>query len=82
MSNIFLKVNREKLTFSNLRFSNFKIFVTASIFGELQLTQILKPKSPCILSNKNINFNENETESKMTNPIHSFRERTLVFLLI
>ena len=35
---------------------------------------ILKSKSPCILLNKNINFNEKETESKMENPTHSFRE--------
>ena len=27
----------------------------------------LKSKSPCILLNKNINFNNNETESKMEN---------------
>ena len=26
---------------------------------------VLKSKSPCILLNKNINFNKNETESKM-----------------
>ena len=41
-----------------------------------------KAKSPCILLNKNINFNKNETESKMENPIHSFREtnvQTLYF---
>ena len=29
---------------------------------------ILKSKSPCILLNKNINFNKNETESKMEIP--------------
>ena len=28
----------EKLTFSKLRFSKFKEFVTKSVFGELQLT--------------------------------------------
>ena len=34
---------------------------------------VLKSKSPCILLNKNINFNENETESKMENPTHNFK---------
>ena len=28
---------------------------------------------------KNINFNKNETESKMENPTHSFKEKNLVF---
>ena len=39
MSNIYLKL--EKLTFSNLKISKFKKFVTSSVLGELQLTQIL-----------------------------------------
>ena len=43
---------------------------------------ILKSKSTCILSNKNINFNKNETESKMENPTHSFRDTKLVLQLI
>ena len=99
MSNIYLKATIE--TFSKLRFSGFKKFVTRSVFRELQLKQIslnfktsccnlkirglgaklcvtflffftfernydvLKSKSPCILLNKNIQFNKNETESKM-----------------
>ena len=111
MSNVYLKVTIE--TFSKLRFSAFKKFVTRSVFGELQLTQVslnfkasccnlkirglgakmcvwlfyyfnfkrnydvLKSKSPCILLNRNINFNKNETESQMENPIHSFRETNL-----
>ena len=29
---------------------------------------VLNSKSPCILLNKNISFNKNETESKMENP--------------
>ena len=33
---------------------------------------VLKSKSPRILLNKNMNFNKNETETKMENPIHSF----------
>ena len=43
---------------------------------------VLKLKSPCILLNKNINFNKNEMKSKMENPTHSFRETKLVFQLI
>ena len=103
MSNISLKVTIE--TFSNLRLSGFKTFVTRSVFGELQLRQIslnfkfsefsevweqncvrffyyfnfernydvLKSKSPCVLLNKNMNFNMNKTESKMKNPTHVMR---------
>ena len=41
MSNIYLQEKlRKKLTFSTLRFSKFNKFVTRSVFGELQLTQI------------------------------------------
>ena len=43
---------------------------------------VLKSKSPCILLNKNINFNKNEAESKMENPTHSFKETNLVLKLI
>ena len=42
----------------------------------------LKSKRPCNLLNKNINCNENETESKKENPTHSFRETNLVLQLI
>ena len=42
---------------------------------------ILKAKSPCILLNKNKNFNKNEMESKMENPTYSFRETILVLQL-
>ena len=46
MSNIYLKVTIE--TFSKLLFSAFKKFVTWSVFGELQLTQIsLDFKASC-----------------------------------
>ena len=31
---------------------------------------------------QNINFNKNETESKMENPTHSFREMNLVLQLV
>ena len=43
---------------------------------------VLKSKRSCILLNKNINFIENETESKMENPTDAFRETNLVFQLI
>ena len=43
---------------------------------------VSKPKSPCILLNKTINFSKNETESKMENPLHSFRKTNLVLQLI
>ena len=39
---------------------------------------VLKANSPCILLNKNINFNKNETESQIENPTSSFRETDLV----
>ena len=42
----------------------------------------LKSKSPCFLLNKNINFDKNETGSKMENPTHSFRETNFVLQLI
>ena len=43
---------------------------------------VLKSKSPCILLNKNINFNKNETELKMENPTYNFRETNLMLQLI
>ena len=46
MPSIYLKVTIK--TFSKLRFSGFKKFVTMSVFGELQLTQIsLNFKTSC-----------------------------------
>ena len=39
---------------------------------------VLKSKNSCILLNKNITFNKNETELKMENPTHSFRDMNLV----
>ena len=35
-----------------------------------------------MLLNKNIDFNKNDTESKMENSTHSFRETRLVLLII
>ena len=45
-------------------------------------SDVLKSKRPFILMDKNRNFNKNETESKMENPTHSFRETNLVIQLI
>ena len=42
----------------------------------------LKSKSPCILLNKNMNFDKNEMELKMENPTHSFRETNRVLHLM
>ena len=43
---------------------------------------VLKSKSPCIMLNKNINFNKNEMRSSMENCTHSCREMNLVLQLI
>ena len=43
---------------------------------------VFKSKSPCILLNKNINFNKNEMELKMGNPTHHFRETNLAIQFI
>ena len=43
---------------------------------------VLKSKSSCFLLNKKINFNKNETESKIENPTHNFREPNLVLQLM
>ena len=43
---------------------------------------VLKSKSPFIFLNKHINFNKNETESKMENPTQTFRETNLVLQLV
>ena len=43
---------------------------------------VLKSKIPCIVSNKNKNFDKNETESKMGNPSHSFIETKHVIQLV
>ena len=41
---------------------------------------ILKLNTPCIVLNKNINFNKNQAKSKMKNPKHTLLERrTLCF---
>ena len=35
---------------------------------------VLKSKSPCILLNKNINFNKNQRKLEIENPTNGFRE--------
>ena len=41
-----------------------------------------KPKNPCFLLNKDISFDNNETEWKMKNITHGFRETKLVLQVI
>ena len=43
---------------------------------------VLKSKSPCILMNKNINFNKNEAKSKMRNSTQSLTETIILLQLI
>ena len=55
---------------------NFKIRgLRAKLYCERNY-DVLKSKNPCILLNKNVNF-KNETELKMKNPTHNFRETNL-----
>ena len=70
------------MQFKNQRSGNKTVcgFSIIIIFFERNY-DVLKSKTPCILLNKNINFNKNETESKMENHTHSFREMNLVFQL-
>ena len=51
-------------------------------YFSFERSYVLKSKSPCMLLDKNINFNKHETESKMENPTHSLREAKLVLQLI
>ena len=58
---------------------------TASCFSYFNFERnydVSKSRSPCILLNKNINFNKNEAESKTENPKHSFRETNFVLQFI
>ena len=43
---------------------------------------VLKSKSPYFLLNKNVNYNQNEMESKMENSTHSFRKTNFVLRLL
>ena len=72
MPNIYPKVTIEK----NCRSQNFNFIGLKEVweqncvwlfyyFNFERNYDVLKSKSPCILLNKNINFNKNETESKM-----------------
>ena len=38
---------------------------------------VLRSKSSCLLLKKNMSFNKSETESKMENPPHTFRDLSL-----
>ena len=59
--------------------SNIKI---RGLGAKLCVALLLNLKSSCILLSKNISFGKNETESKMGNPTHSFRETNLVLQLM
>ena len=78
MSNIYLKVTTEK---NWLHISQNPLWLFY-YFNFERKCGVLKSKSPGILLNKNINFNKNETESKMENLLHSFRETNLLLHLI
>ena len=41
---------------------------------------VLKPRNPCSLLNKNVRCSKNKVESKMENSTHTFREMNLVVL--
>ena len=117
ISNIYLKIATEKKRSQNFDFLSLKIFVSRSVFWELQLALIslnfktscwnlkiralgakmfvffllflfwkelwrFKVKESMHLLNKNIYFNKTETESKIENPTHSFRETSLPFCFI
>ena len=70
-----------KTSYCNLKISGLgaKLWVAFRHFNFEKNYDVLKSKTPCILLNKNINFNKNETESRMKNPTHSFKRRTLCF---
>ena len=85
----------KNFTFSKLRFYKFdhwifKLLVAAKksevweqkYVWHFRNYDALKLKSPCFLLNKNINFNKNETESKMDNPTLSFKDTNLVLHLV
>ena len=55
-----------------------KLRVAFLLFNFERSYDVLKSKRPCILLNKNINFNKNETGSKMQNPTYSFRDTNIV----
>ena len=57
-----------------------KLCVALLLFHFERNYDVLKWKSPCFSLNKNINFDKDETESKMENPTHSFREMKLVLI--
>ena len=40
---------------------------------------VLKSKSSSFFMNRNINFNRNETESKMEKPTHTLLERRILY---
>ena len=51
-------------------------------YFNFERSYVLKSKSPCILLNKNINLNKTDTEMKIENRTHRFRETNLVLLFL
>ena len=74
MWNIYLEVIIEEIWLSqSIDILSLKIYLQASFWGA--------PTHADITELKKINFNQNEMESKMGNPTHSFRETNLVLQL-
>ena len=67
-----------------IKFSSFFVLVAKLCVAFLQYyfsfekNSVLKSKSPCILLKKNINFDKNETESKIENHTHFKRDEPCV----
>ena len=78
------KVTIEKTNSKRSQNFNFLSLKYLSLFVRTQKSEVvtLQSKSPCILFNKNINFNKSKTESNMENATRSFRETNLVLELI
>ena len=74
--NFLLQLIKQK--YGNKTMSDFSII---SFFKGINYN-FLKSERTCILLNKNINFNKSETDSKMENPTHTFRETKLALQVI
>ena len=84
MSNIYLKVTTEKnghsqnfyfLSLKNLSPGQFLGSSNSHLFQFWKESWCIKLKKVCILLNKIINFDKNETELKMENPIQFLRDK-------
>ena len=93
LSNIYLSVTIEKKWRTQNQISlnfqtsccNLKVKVLRVPFLSFLFWKELwrfKVKESMLFVKQNINFNKNETESKMENPTHSFRDMNLVLQLV